>query len=202
MGTLSTKKFIKNVAGTLTEEYALTTSAGAADANKLPALNASGVLDITIINGVVVSTGASNAGQTPILDSTGRLDVSVMPVGIVPETSVIIASEALAAGSLVNVWNNAGVANVRKADGSTSGKECDGFVLAAVAASGSALVYFEGTNTQVSGLTPGLQFLSSTTAGTPSATAPTGSGDTVQRVGFAVSATAMVFQALQPIVLA
>jgi hypothetical protein len=202
MGTLSSKKFLKNVTGTITEEAALLTSAGAADANKLPALGATGVLDITILNGIVVSTGPTNAGQTPILDSTGRLDVSVMPVGIVPETSSIIASEALAAGDLVNVWNNSGVANARKADGSTSGKECHGFVLSAFSASATALVYFEGSNTQVSGLTPGLQFLSGTAAGKSSTTAASASGSTVQRVGLATTATNLVFQAEQPIVLA
>ena len=50
MGTASTKKILKNNAGTLTEEAALTTSAGAADANRIPALNASGVLDASIVN--------------------------------------------------------------------------------------------------------------------------------------------------------
>ena len=50
MGTISTTKFIKNSAGSLAEEAALTTSAGAADANKIPALNASGVLDPSIVN--------------------------------------------------------------------------------------------------------------------------------------------------------
>ena len=66
MGTLSTKKFIKNNSGVLTEEAALTTSAGAGDADKLPALNASGVLDSTIVNSVAASAGAGDAGKTEI----------------------------------------------------------------------------------------------------------------------------------------
>ena len=39
MGTASTTKFIKNNAGTLTEQAALTSSAGAGDAHALVALN-------------------------------------------------------------------------------------------------------------------------------------------------------------------
>lgn len=202
MGTNSTKKFIKNNSGTLTEEFALTTSAGAGDANRLPALNASGVLDPTITNGTIVSAGAGSSGKLTQLDATGRLDTSVMPVGIGADTAQIVASEALAAGDCVNVWNNAGTANLRKADGSTSGKEAHGFVLASFASSATATVYFEGTNTQVTGLTPGVQYLSAATPGKTTSTAPTTSGGVVQVVGFAVSATAMNFQSELPIVLA
>ena len=202
MGTLSTTKVIKNSAGTLAEETTLTTSAGAADANKLPALNASGFLDQTIVNAKIVSTGAADSGKIPALDAGGRLDASVLPTGIGADTATIIASEALAAGDLVNIWNNAGTANARKADGSVSGKEAHGFVLAAFAAAASATVYFEATNTQQSAMTPGVQYLSGATAGKTSATAPTGTGKVVQVVGFAISATSLNFQSNLPIVLA
>lgn len=227
MGTASTTKVLKNNAGTLTEETTLTTSAGAGDANKIPALNASGVLDSTIINSKNTSAGAGDAGKIPALnasgilddtiinasvtsaagkivklDGSGRLDATVMPVGVGADTASIVASEALAAGDLVNIWNNAGTANVRKADASVSGKEAHGFVLAAVSALASATVYFEGTNTQCTGLTPGPQFLSGATAGKTVATAPTGTGKVVQRVGFAISATALNFDGSDPIVLA
>ena len=256
MGTASTTKVLKNNSGVLTEETTLTTSAGAGDANKLVALNASGVLDSTIVNSKTTSAGAGDAGKLAALnasgildativnskttsagagdagklaalnasgilddtiinatvtsaankvvklDGTGKLDSTVLPTGVGADTVAITASEALAAGDLVNVYNNGGTANVRKADGSTSGKEAHGFVLSAVPASASATVYFEGTNTQCTGLTPGLQFLSGTTAGKSVSTAPTGTGKVVQVVGFAVSATAMNFQAELPIVLA
>lgn len=226
MGAASTTKFIKNNAGTLTEEAALTTSAGAGDTNKIPALNASGVLDLSIVNGKNTSAGAGDAGKLPALnasgvlddtilgatvssvankvvklDGSGRLDVTVMPVGFGTDTASIVASEALLAGDLVNIWNNASVANVRKADANAAGKDAHGFVLAGVAALASATVYFEGTNTQCTALVPGQQFLS-VTAGKPAATAPTGAGKVVQRVGFAISATALNFSGTDPIVLA
>ena len=117
------------------------------------------------------------------------------------DTSSIVSSENLAAGNLVNIWNNAGTANVRKADATVAGKEAHGFVLSAVTAPAAATVYFEGSNTGVTGLTPGPQFLA-TTAGLCTATAPAASGNVVQRVGFATSATKVNFQSQTPVGLA
>lgn len=148
------------------------------------------------------STGAADAGKLIALDSTGLIDNSMLPVGVGPDTASIVASENLAAGDLVNIWDNVGTANVRKADGSTAGKEAQGFVLAAVTTSAAATVYFAGANTQMSGLTPGRQFLSVTTPGKTQATAPTGAGKVSQIVGFAVSATEMNYQPRDLIVLA
>lgn len=165
-------KFLYNNAGTLTEKVSNQTSAGAGDAGKIPAL-----------------------------DATGRLDNSMMPVGIGADTATITASEALAAGDLVNIWNSTG-AKVRKADASVAGKEAHGFVLAAVLSAAAATVYFEGTDTQVTGQTPGPVFLSASTPGLATATAPSGTGQVVQRVGFATSATAINFQSQPPVVLA
>lgn len=148
-----------------------------------------------------VSAGAGDSGKIPSLDSSGRLDTSFMPVGIGADTQSITASEALAAGDFVNVWNSTG-AKARKADGSTSGKEAHGFVLAAVSSSATATVYFHGTNTQVTGATPGVTYLSATTPGGFSSAAPTGSGQTVQRVGIATSATTISMHQGVPVVLA
>lgn len=175
-----------------------TTSAGAGDSGKLPALNASGILDDTILNATV----ASAANKIVKLDGSGRLDASIMPIGVGADTASIVASEILAAGDMVNIWNNAGVANARKADGSVAGKEAHGFVLSGFAALASAAVYFEGTNTQCTGLTPGRQFLSAVTAGKSVTAAPTVAGQVVQGVGFAISATALNFQSELPITLA
>lgn len=202
MGTASTTKFIKNSAGNLAEEAALTTTAGAADAQKLPALNASGILDPTIVNAVNASAGSGSASKVVMLDAAGKIDSTMMPVGVVADVALIVTSEALVAGNLVNVWDNAGVFKVRKADGSTSGKEAHGFVLAAFASGATATVYFEGSNTQVTGLSPGNQYLSAATPGLSTSVAPSASGNTVQRVGFATSATSMNFQSGTPITLA
>lgn len=201
MGTASSKKVIKNASGTLAEEAALLTSAGAGDADRIPALNASGVLDSTIVNSKTTSAGAGDSGKVVALDAAGRIDSSMMPVGIGADTSSIVTSENLAAGDLVNIWNDGGTAKARKADATTAGKEAHGFVLSAVTAPAAATVYFEGADTAVTGLTPGNQFLA-TTAGGATATAPSAAGNVVQRVGIATSATSLNFEAQQPITLA
>ena len=154
----------------------------------------------TEVAATVTSAGAGSDGDLVALDSSGRLDNSVMPVGIGTDTKTIAASEALAAGDWVNVWNSTG-AKVRKADATTAGKEAHGFVLAAVSSGANALVYFEGTNTQVSGQTPGPVYLQ-TTAGTGGATTPSASGNVVQNLGVALSATEVNFERGTPVVLA
>ena len=75
-------KFLKNNAGTITEEFAVDVSAGTGDASKIPALNASGVLDASIVNSKTTSAGAADTGKLPALDAAGRLDSSFMPVEI------------------------------------------------------------------------------------------------------------------------
>lgn len=231
MGTASTTKYVvHNANGTLQEKAALTTSAGASDAQQLPALNASGVLDSsivnstttsagassagkvvalnasglldsTIVNSTTASTGAGSSGKLPALDATGRLDSTFLPVGVGADTKDLVASEALAAGDFVNVWSNAGTANVRKADANTTGKQAHGFVLASVALGATAKVYFEGTNTQCTGLTPGDQYLGAT-AGKSASAPPTGAGKISQLLGVAVSATALSFEPQRPVILA
>ena len=196
----SSKKFIKQVNGTLTEEAAVLDSAGSADADKIPALNEDGVLDPSIVNATDSSAGSGDAGKVVQLDGSGRIDPTMMPSGFGADTASIEASENLAAGDFVNVWNSGG-AKVRKADATSAGKEAHGFVLAAVSSGANATVYFEGPNTGVTGLTPGPVFLQ-TTAGTAGATAPSGSGNVVQRLGVATSAASVNFEGGQPIVLA
>jgi len=156
---------------------------------------------LTEIFGVQTSAGAGNAGDLVSLDNSGRIDNSMMPVGIGADTATITASETLAAGDWVNVWNDASTAKVRKADATTAGKEVHGFVLSAVNSGNPATVYFEGTNTQVTGQTPGPVYLQ-TTAGAGGTTIPSASGNVVQQVGVAVSATSVNFERNTPVVLA
>ena len=166
--------------------------------NKYISSNSGVLAEVTAVQS---STGATDAGKIVALDTAGRLDNSFMPVGIGADTASIVASEALSAGDYVNVYDDTGTAKVRKADATTAGKEAHGFVLSAVSSAASATVYFEGTNTAITGQTAGVVYLA-TTAGAGSITPPSAAGNVVQRIGFAVSATAMNFTSNQPIVLA
>lgn len=152
------------------------------------------------VSGLAASAGAGDAGKIPQLDGTGRLDPTMMPVGLGADTALITTSEALAAGDYVNIHNSAG-AKARKADATTVGKEAHGFVLAAFASATVATIYFESTNTQVTGQTPGVIYLS-TVAGLGTTTAPTAAGQTVQVIGYATSATTVNFNANDTVLLA
>jgi len=145
--------------------------------------------------------GTSYAGQIPALNATtGLLDISMMPSGIGPNTENIVASEAIAAGSLVNVYSNAGVVSVRNADNTNISKVANGFVLAAVASSATATVYFSGIISGLSGLTPGTQYFLGTVGGLIVAgSLPSSAGTIIQSVGVAFSATVLVFQPGDPV---
>jgi len=142
----------------------------------------------------VVSVGAGDSGKVLALDSSGKLDLSVLPSGIGPSTISLPSSENLTAGNFVNIWNDAGTAKVRKADAATVGKEANGFVLANVTSPANAAVYTQGVNTGLTGLTPAANYwLSDSTPGAASSTAPTGTGKVVQYLGKATSATTIGF---------
>ena len=157
---------------------------------------------IAELEALVTSAGAGDAGKIVGLDATGKLDQSLMPVGMGADTKLLPASENLSAGNKVNIWNDSGTAKVRKADATVAGKEANGFVLAAVTLGNNATVYFDGTNTQLSGLTPGAVYYLDTTAGGITETPPSGSGNIVQRVGRALSATELTFESGEPVTLA
>lgn len=147
---------------------------------------------ITEIAALVVSGGSGDAGKIPALDSSGRLDNSVMPVGISADTKVVLASEALSAGDFVNIYNNAGTANCRKASAADATKPAHGFVLNNVSSGTNATIYFVGANTALTGLTPGgIYVLSATTPGgvVAQASAPATTGNVLQSVGVATAAS-------------
>jgi len=150
----------------------------------------------------VVSTGAPEAGDIVALDGSGKLDPSVLPTGVGPDVSSIVVNEAggLAAGDYVNIFDNAGTPNVRLADASND-RPAHGFVKSAFANAATALVYFEGPNDALSGLTAGQrQYLGA--AGNPTTTPPVLPGSVIhQFLGIAVNATTINTDIVDPIVL-
>lgn len=190
-------RFLANITGRIKMIAAIATSAGAGDADKIPSTNGSGVLDPTILN--AATTGANKVVLTL---GTGLLDPSIMPVGIGADTASVVASETLAAGDLINIWDNAGTPNARKADATAEGKEAHGFVLSGFASAATALVYFEGRITGLTGRTAGTRYYLSTTPGTITATAPSTAGNVVQHIGDGVSSTTINFEAEETITVA
>lgn len=146
-----------------------------------------------LIAAITSSAGAGDGNKVIATGADGKIHSSFFPTGFGDETGVAVAGENLAAGNFVNVYNNAGVATVRKADAS-NGRDANGFVLAAVASGSNATVYRMGANNQLSGLIPGATYyLSATTAGTVTTTAPSASGQMIQELGTAFDATTLIF---------
>lgn len=112
--------------------------------------------------------------------------------GVVVVSHAFVASEALSEGMLVNVWNNAGVPNVRPADASAEGRHAHAFVLDNVAQSALATVYFAGVNNKCTDLIIGDQYLA-LTPGIPSPFTPNVSGHILQTIGLAISPTTLFF---------
>lgn len=166
-------KYIALTAGVLTEETAINTTAGAADAGK------------------VIRT-----------DASGLLPVTMLPTGVGVEAITVTASEAISAGAFVNLWNSTGL-KARNADATVVGKEAIGFALTSIASAGSGLIYLLATqNSAVTGKTVGARQWLSTTPGSSTETAPTATGNIVQQLGFATSATNIVFNPSQPVTVA
>lgn len=195
---MAAPRYLALVTGIRRMVAAITSSAGAADAEKIVATAAgTGVLHDTIM-------GAAETGNSVVVKtkSDGTLDASIMPAGLGADTAVLASSENLAAGDIVNIWNDGGTGKVRKADATAEGKEAHGFVLSAVTSPANATVYFEGKNTQLSGRTPGATLYLSTTAGGVVETAPSTAGNVVQALGEAYTATAMNFEKQPPVTVA
>lgn len=156
---------------------------------------------ITENEGLVTSAGVSDAGKIPALDAGGKLDVTLLPNGVGPATALLPATENLAAGDFVNIYDNAGTPSVRKADASNS-RRASGYVLSAVTSGNNATVYFEGQNNQVSGLTAGQRIYLST-SGQVTSTVPALPGSQIhQLLGKALGATLMDVEIDDEIVLA
>ncbi len=155
------------------------------------------------VEGQVTSAGAGDSGKIVALDASGKIDNTLLPASNAEDTIAVTVEEAagLSAGDLVNIFDNGGP-RARLADAS-NGRVAHGFVKSAFADAAVATIYKEGTNDQLTGLTPGaVQFLSNSTPGGVTATAPTTTGQIVQRVGVAFSATDMDWEPTQPITLA
>jgi hypothetical protein len=144
---------------------------------------------VTEIVATVVSSGAPNDGDLVALDAAGKLDISVLPTGVGPDVKIIEASENIGAGKYVNIWDDTGTTKVRLADNSNS-REAHGYLLTSVTSGNNATVYFEGANSGLSGLTGGQRQYLATAGGVTTTPPTSGGGAQIsQLLGIAISAT-------------
>lgn len=138
------------------------------------------------------SAGSGDSGKIVALNGSGQIDSTMLGAAGAPSLS-LPTSENLAAGALVNIDSSG---NARNANATDATKPAMGFVTAATTSPANATVYFPGqNNTGASGLTVGAPvYLSAATAGAVTSTAPSASGNLVQQVGIAISATEFNFQ--------
>lgn len=148
-----------------------------------------------LVTGISISTGVVDANKLVATDGTGKINSSILPSGIGADTQILVASENLAAGDFVNIFDDAGTRTARKADASNN-RPAMGFVLASVTSAANATVYTAGVNNSLTAIVPGTRYyLSSTTAGTSTATAPTATNQIIQQLGYGISTTAIAFNA-------
>jgi len=189
----------KGTSGFPEEQAAIDTSAGAGDAAKIIAANSAGKVDETFLPPIIsTSGGAGDAGKLIETDGSGKIDITLMPTGVGADAKTMTAGEAISAGNLVYV---AAAGTVFKADANTVTKMAVGFAMASISNGSSGTIYFDGTITGLSSLTPGAAyFLSAAATGAIVTTPPSGAGKIVQLVGWAISATELTFNPQIPII--
>jgi hypothetical protein len=145
------------------------------------------------VQAISTSAGAGDAGKIPALDAVGRLAENMMPMGVSAETQVCKAGVGgLVANDVVYIHLVTAVLTADKADATDATKRAQGYVKDIVAQGEDATVYLDG-GLPGTGLTPGAKYYLTTTPGTVSVTPPAGSGNMVQCVGEATSETEIKF---------
>jgi hypothetical protein len=105
------------------------------------------------------------------------------------ETIMVVASEDIADGDFVNIWNSGGARRVRPALAANANKPAQGFATAAALAGATAIVALRGANTHIPGGTFVVSdlgknaFLSETLPGKATSTRPVGTNQIVQVLG-------------------
>ena len=123
-----------------------------------------------------------------------------MPDGIGGNSFSLPTFENLSAGDFVYYFDDGGTVKLAKADATTVGKPVIGYVKLSSTAPAVNTIHLEGTNDALAGLTEGVQYWLSTTAGGVTDTSPSASGNIVQKIGVSSSDTEIPFEAAQFII--
>lgn len=135
-----------------------------------------------LLSAITSSTGATDANKIIATGTDGRLDSSLMPTGVEIQTESVNATEDLTSGNFVNIFDNGGVAGGRKAIANDVNKPAHGFVLVSTLTGENATIYTKGVNTSLIAEEGAKYYLSATTAGLATVTAPTQTAGNFQQV--------------------
>ena len=104
-----------------------------------------------------------------------------------------IASVAIAAGQIINLFSDAGVIKARLANASGADTMAHGIANNAAAVGAQfEMQWLSGYVTSISGMTVGIQYWLSTTAGAVQNLPPTAAGTIQQQIGFSLAADKMI----------
>ncbi|SRR5258706_2132702 len=139
-----------------------------------------------------------------LLDPTNYLTISPIAADSIQvqrlQAIIVTASEAISALDFVNLWSSTGL-KVRKADGSAIAKRAWGWAPQAISNAAPGIVYLLSGYAAGSGLTLGsVYYLSASTPGGITTTAPSASGTIKQEVGLALSSTELLVRLSTPII--
>jgi len=152
---------------------------------------------------VLTSAGPADADKLIRLGPDGKLDLSLLPPGVIDDSYLIATSETLSANDIVNVFDTGGgVQAVRRADGGTNKFQAHGIVIQAYTHPTNARIFLNGIMPGFTALTPGLEYYLSTTPGQVSLTPPSAPAELVHCVGVAMSTTELDVEMTRPVHLA
>lgn len=147
-----------------------------------------------------ISTGVPDAGEVVALNAAGELDPTMFPAGINSQQVTVNAAVGLTIGDLVFI-DSSGEADLASA--AVAGVQACGFAGSTELAGDPVVVFFEGIVSGFLALTPGGRvYLSDTAPGDVTQTPVTGAGKLHQLVGKALSATTILFEPDDSVLLA
>lgn len=144
---------------------------------------------------IATSSGSADAGKMVRTNSDGVIDITLLPSNIGAESFTVIAGENLAANDLIYLYDDNGIRKCKKAIATNENTLAKGYVTTSASAGSEVTVYTSGYITS-SGLdySKSSVYLSATTAGAVTQTAPSGSGQWVQIVGSPLAADKFKFE--------
>lgn len=127
---------------------------------------------IQLVSGITSSAGGADANKIIATDGSGKIDASLLPAGVELQVESMVSSEDFDAGDFINIYDNGGTRTARLAVANDPNKIAHGFVIDASLTGATVSVYTKGVNTGIVGDENTKYYLSSTTAGLATATAP------------------------------